>query len=157
MVRVFKIDAAIRNTFPKCVCGVTPLQTGRFLLKIRRLLPRIGKFIPKKSEGFFRRALGSYTHNFPKRGAASLTYLPHSRLDLPRSRLGLPRLPLSRNSGPVTEGFSNRGINFKDAYRISLASRHVFPFFINVTVLTTHLLNLNVLSSLTPVPPPGIT
>ena len=40
MVRVFKIDAAIRNDFPKCVCGATPPQTGR-------LLPRIGKFFPK--------------------------------------------------------------------------------------------------------------
>ena len=39
-VRVFKIDAAIRNAFPKCVCGATPPQTGR-------LLPRIGKFFPK--------------------------------------------------------------------------------------------------------------
>ena len=70
----------------------------------------------RESEGFFRRALGSYTHKFPKRGAASLTYLLRSRLDLPRSRLGLPRLRLSRNSGPTTEGFSNHGIKFKDAY-----------------------------------------
>ena len=46
-VRVFKIDAAIRNAFPKCVCGVTPPQTGRLLPKIGRLLPRIGKFFPK--------------------------------------------------------------------------------------------------------------
>ena len=59
----------------------------------------------RKSEGFFRRALGSYTHKFPKRGAASLMYLPRSRLDLSRSRLGLPPLCLSRNSGPATEGF----------------------------------------------------
>ena len=75
------------------------------------------KVFSEESEGFFRRALGSYTHKFPKRGAASLTYLPRSRLDLPRSRLGLLRLRLSRNSGPATEGLSNRGINFKDAYR----------------------------------------
>jgi len=75
------------------------------------------KVFSEESEGFFRRALGSYTHKFPIRGAASLTYLPRSRLDLPRSRLGLPRLRLSRNSGPATEGFPNRGINFKDAYR----------------------------------------
>jgi len=76
------------------------------------------KVFSEESEGFFRRALGLYTHKFPKRGAASLTYLPHSRLGLPRSRLGLPRLRLSRNSGPAMEGFSNRGINFKDTYRI---------------------------------------
>ena len=76
------------------------------------------KVFSEESEGFFRRALGSYTHKFPKRGAASLTYLPRSRLDLPRSRLGLPHLRLSRKSGPATEGFSNRGINFKDAYRM---------------------------------------
>ena len=76
------------------------------------------KVFSEESEGFFRRVLGSYTRKFPKLGAASLTYLPRSRLDLPCSRLGLPRLHLSRNSGPATEGFSNRGINFKDAYRI---------------------------------------
>ena len=82
------------------------------------------KVFSEESEGFFRRALGSYTHKFTKCGAASLTYLPRldlprSRLDLPRSRLGLLRLRLSRNSGPATEGFSNCGINFKDAYRSS--------------------------------------
>jgi len=75
------------------------------------------KVFSEESEGFIRRALGSYTHKFLKRGAASPTYLPRSRLELPRSRLGLPRLRLSRNSGTATEGFSNRGINFKDAYR----------------------------------------
>ena len=69
------------------------------------------KVFSEESEGFFQRALGSYTRKFPKRSAASLTCLP-------RSRLGLPRLRLSRNSGPATEGFSNRGINFKDAYRM---------------------------------------
>ena len=40
----YAIDAAIRNTFLKCVCGMSPLQT-------RRLLPRIGNFFPK-SAGF---------------------------------------------------------------------------------------------------------
>jgi len=64
----------------------------------------------EEAEGFFQRALGSYTHKFPKRGAASLTYLL-------RSRLGLLHLRLSQNSGPATEGFSNHSINFKDAYR----------------------------------------
>ena len=109
-VRVIEIDAAIQNAFPKCVCGATPPQTGR-------LLPRIGKFFPKNWKASSEELLGLYTHKFPKRGAASLTYLPRSRLDLPRSRLGLPRLCLSRNSGPATKGFSNRGINFKDMYR----------------------------------------
>jgi len=99
-----KIDAAIWNVFPKCVCSATPPQT-------RRLLPRFGKFFSEESEGFFRRALGSYTHKFPKHGAALLTNLPRSRLDLPHLRL-------SWNSGPATEGFSNRSVNFKDAYRI---------------------------------------
>jgi len=84
------------------------------------------KVFSEESEGFFRRALGSYTHKFPKRGAASLTYLPRSRLDLPRSRLGLPHLRLSRNSGPATEGFSNRGINFKDAYRKYVQGKLLF-------------------------------
>ena len=96
-------------------------KIGSLLPKIGRLLPRIRKFFSEESEGFFRTALGSYTHKFPKRCAASLTYLPRSRLDLPCSRLGLPHLRLSRNSGPATEGFSNRGINFKDAYRKPLA------------------------------------
>ena len=82
------------------------------------------KVFSEESEGFFRRVLGLYTHKFPKRGAASLMYLPRSRLDLPRLRLGFPRLRLSRNSGPAMEGFSNRGINFKDAYR--MWQRHRF-------------------------------
>jgi len=86
------------------------------------------KVFSEQSEGFFRRALGSYTHKFPKHGAASLTYLPRSRLDLPRSRLGLPRLRLSWNSGPATEGFSNRGINFKDAYRTSVLILPALPY-----------------------------
>ena len=62
-----------------------------------------------KPEGFFWRALGLYTHKFPKCSAASLTYLPRSRLDLPclcldlpHLRLGLPCLRLSRNSSPAT-------------------------------------------------------
>ena len=115
-VRFFKIDAAIRNAFPKCVCAQLHRKPEGFF---------------RKSEGFFRESESFFwrigqrisfqirtAHKFPKRGAASLTYLPRSRLDLLRSRLGLPRLRLSRNSGPATEGFSNRGINFKDAYRI---------------------------------------
>ena len=110
MVCVFKIDAAIRNTFPKCICGTTP--------KIGRLLPKIGKFSPKNRKASSEEPLGSYTHKLPKRGAASLPYLPRLRLDLPRSRLGLPCLCLFQNSGPATEDFSNRGINFKDTYCI---------------------------------------
>jgi len=84
------------------------------------------KVFSEESEGFFRRVLGSYTHKFPKHGAASLTYLPCSRLDLPRSRLGLLRLRLSRNSGPATETFSNRGIKFKDAYR-NCCQHQIYP------------------------------
>ena len=89
---------------------------------------KIQKVFSEESEGFFRRALGLYTHKFPKRGAASLTYLPHTRLGLPRLRLGLPRLRLSQNSGPATEGFSNRSINFKDAYRSCSADPQVLDF-----------------------------
>jgi len=47
MVRVFKIDAAIQNTFPKCVCGASPPQTGRLLPQIGWLLPRIIRFLLK--------------------------------------------------------------------------------------------------------------
>jgi len=114
-VCVFKIDATIRNAFPKCICGATPPQTRRLLPKIGRLLPRIWKFFPKNRKASSKERLVR-THKFPKHGAASLTYIPRLRLDLPRSRLGLPRLRLSRNSGPATEGLSNRSINFKDAY-----------------------------------------
>ena len=84
-------------------------------------------------EGFFHRALVSYTHKFPKHGASSLTYLPHSRLGLPRSHWGLLCLHLSRNSGPAMEGFPNHSINFEDTYRI--LSVHVTPT-ISYTVLT---------------------
>jgi len=45
-----KIDAAIQNAFPKCVCSTSPPQTGRLLPQIRRLLPRTGKFFPKKQK-----------------------------------------------------------------------------------------------------------
>ena len=74
------------------------------------------KVFPKNQKASSEEPLGLYTHKFPKRGAASLTYLPRSQLDLPHSRLGLPRLRLSRNSGQATEGFSNCSINFKDVY-----------------------------------------
>ena len=50
--------------------------------QIRRLLPRI--------EGFSRRALGSYTHRFPKHGAASLTDLLGLSLCLLELHLCLP-------------------------------------------------------------------
>ena len=89
----------------------TPFQNA-FAARLRR-----------KPEGFFQRALGSYSHKFPKRGAASLTYLSRLRLGLPHLHLGLPHLCLSRNLGPATEGFPNRNINFKDAYCI--AATHV--------------------------------
>ena len=47
-VRVYKIDAELRKVFPKCVCGASPPQSGRFL-------PRIGKFFPKKWKASLRR------------------------------------------------------------------------------------------------------
>ena len=59
------------------------------------------KIFSKETEGFFRRALSLYTHKFPKRSTASLTYLQHSQLGLLHSLLGLPHLRLSRNSGPA--------------------------------------------------------
>jgi len=126
-VHIFKIDAAIRNAFSKCVRGATPPQTRRLLPKIGRLLPRIGKFFPKNRKASSEEPLGLYTHKFPKRGTASLAYLSHSRLDLPRLRLGLPRLRLSRNSSPATEGFSNRGINFKDVYMTVVNTLPLLP------------------------------
>ena len=64
------------------------------------------KVFTEESEGFFRRALGSYTHKFPKRGAASLTYLPRSHLDLPCSRLGLSRHPWMKRRLLRSEGAS---------------------------------------------------
>ena len=50
-VRVFKIDAAIRNAFPKCICSDSLQQSGRLLPQIGRLLLRIVRFLPK-STGF---------------------------------------------------------------------------------------------------------
>ena len=123
MVRIFKIDAVIWNTFPKCLCGTSPPQTRRLLMQIGRLhprivrlLPRIIRFLPKmwkasSVEHWVR------THiSFQESHWTLFTYLPRSHLGLLRSRLGLPCLCLSRNFGPVRERFPNRGINFKDAY-----------------------------------------
>ena len=42
-----KIDAAIWNTFLKCVCGASPPQTGRLFPQIGRLLPQIGRLLPR--------------------------------------------------------------------------------------------------------------
>ena len=101
----------------------------------------------RKSEGFFResesffwrigrllsKSAGFVHISFRNVVQLRFTYLPRSRLDLPRLHLGLPRLRLSRNSGPATEGFSNRGINFKDAYRIGTSNR---LFYIKATKRT---------------------
>ena len=117
-VRVFKIDAAKSERLSEMRLWCDSAANQKASSENRKASSENRKVFSEESEGFFRRALGSHTHKFPKRGAASFTYLPRSRLDLPHSHLGLPRLCLSRNSGPATEGFSNRGINFKDAYRI---------------------------------------
>ena len=109
MVCVFKVDAVIWNAFLKWVCGSSPLQTRRLLPQIGRLLLRIGKFFSEGTEGFFRRALGLYTHKFPRMWC-SFAYVSSA------FALGLPRLRLSQYSRAATEGFPNCGINFKDVY-----------------------------------------
>jgi len=75
-------------------------QIGRLLLQIGRLLPRI--------EGFFRRALGLYTHRFPKRGAASLMDLPGLRLRLSELRLCLPSRVNNGKAEQQRKGFRKR-------------------------------------------------
>ena len=74
-----------QNALVACLCNT------------RRLLSE--EVFSEEAEGFFRRALGLYTHTFPKCGAALLTYLPHLCLGLSHSRLGLWHMRLSRNSG----------------------------------------------------------
>jgi len=73
-----------------------------FFCKSQVFFRELESFFSEEVEGFFRRVLGLCTHKFPKRGAASLTYLPRSHLGLPHSCLGLPHLCLFRNSGPAT-------------------------------------------------------
>ena len=57
-------------------------------------------------EGFFRRPLGSYTHKFPKRGAASLT-------DLPELHLCLPSCVCNRKAEQQRKGFRKHLLFFK--------------------------------------------
>ena len=120
-VRVFKIDAAKSERLSEMRLWCDSAANQKASSENRKASSENRKVFSEESEGFFQRALDSYTHKFPKRGAASLTYLPRSHLDLPHSRLGLPRLRLdlphwhlgllclrlSQNSGPVTDGFSN--------------------------------------------------
>ena len=145
-VRVFKIDAAIRNAFPKCVCGASPPQTGRLLPQIGRLLPRIGKFFLRSGRLLPKSA--GFVHTLSFRNTVQLrlhTYLPCLHLGLPRSHLGQPHLCLSWNSGPATGGFSNRSINFKDAYRICDAHWIDYPIAANQCLSTFihHCLNIS--------------
>ena len=59
-IHVKKNDANIQNAYPKCIWGTAAPEIGGFLWE---------------PEGFFRRALGSYTCKLPKRSAASFTDL----------------------------------------------------------------------------------
>ena len=122
MVRIFKIDAAIRNAFPECICGTNRKASSAN----QKASSENREVFFQRSGRLLRRAKGSYTHKFSKRGAASLMYCLCSHLGLPHLRLGLPRLHLSRNSRPATEGFPNCGINFKDVYR-NLFDVHLYP------------------------------
>ena len=98
MVRVFKIDAANQNAFPKCLCGTS--------------LPQ--------PEGFFRKSEGVFRESETWCSFAYVSSASH--LDLLRLRLGLSHLHLSRNFEPATEGFPNRSFNFKDAYHSYIES-----------------------------------
>ena len=80
-VRVFKIDAAIWNAFPKCVCGATPPQTGRLLPKIRGLLPRIGRLPNIAGFNYL------YTLKFPKQLYRSTTHMEMPSLLRPCNNL----------------------------------------------------------------------
>ena len=78
-LRVFKVDARIRNTFPMCICSAALPQAGR-------LLPKTGRL---ESEVFFRicerllpKSAGLFVPKFLTNGPASLTDLPELRLGI---------------------------------------------------------------------------
>ena len=53
MVRIFKIDAEIRNAFPTCICGAALVQTRRLLPRIGHFLLKMWAFSSEDAEGFF--------------------------------------------------------------------------------------------------------
>ena len=73
MYSMYVYDAAIRNTFSRCVCGTSPLhiQIGRILPQTGRFLQGIGMFLPKTQKASSKeRWLCMYL--FLKNSAASL-------------------------------------------------------------------------------------
>ena len=78
-LRVFKVDARIRNTFPMCICSAALPQTGRLLQKTGRLESKVffricGRLLPKNA--------GLFVPKFLTNSPASLTDLPELRLGL---------------------------------------------------------------------------
>ena len=65
--------ADIWNVFPKCVCGAACSANRKASSTNRKASSENWKVSSEEAEGFFQRALGSYTHTFPKHGAALLT------------------------------------------------------------------------------------
>jgi len=66
---------------------------------------RESKVSSEEAEGFFQRALGTYTHRFSKHSAALLTDLPGLHLRLPELRLCLPSCVSNRKAELQQKGF----------------------------------------------------
>ena len=82
-----KNDANIWNVFPKCACGAACITNWKASSANRKVSSANRKVFSEDTEGFFQRVLGSYTHKFPKRGAALLMDLSELHLCLSELRL----------------------------------------------------------------------
>jgi len=91
---------------------------------------RESKVSSKEVEGFFRRAPGSYTHRFPKCGAASLTDLPGLCLRLPELRLCLPSCVSNRKAEQQRKGFRKRSSFLKTRTVWTQKCKHEVHFLI---------------------------
>jgi len=108
-----------RNAF---AAQLTPQIEG-FFHKSEGFL-RESKVSSKEAEGFFRRALGLYTHRFPKRGAASLTDLLGLRLCLPELHLCLPSCVCNGKVERQWKGFRKRASFLKTRTVVVAVSIH---------------------------------
>ena len=97
MVRMKKNDTNVRNVFLRCVCGAACTANRKSSSANQKASSTNQKassdnheVSSEDAEGFFQRALGSYTHKFPKHSAGSLTDLSELHLCLPELCLCLP-------------------------------------------------------------------
>ena len=95
MVRVFNIDAAIRNAFLVHVCSTASLQSRRLLPKTEGFLrnwkafPRIGSFFQRALHGFVCTEVSEKRWRFACRSSGVRLSLPRLSSGLPHSCLGL--------------------------------------------------------------------